>query len=184
MFLRRALKRLAIDGEVKQRLKREPQILSKLSRQTVRLSQIEDIGGCRVIVPSVADVRAVQQEVASSKRSSTKVTKIDDYIAHPRPGGYRAVHLHTVRDGMKIEIQLRTKWQHMWAEEIERFDREFGTDLKHERGPQAVYEAFKILADLRDYYDQNRPVPSELQVRFQESRRTLQELFPRGVMTP
>lgn len=35
---------------IAQRLKRRPQILRKLRRLSVRLTQLQDIGGCRVIV--------------------------------------------------------------------------------------------------------------------------------------
>jgi len=35
-----------------QRLKRKPQIIRKLNRLSVRLSQLQDIGGCRVIFPN------------------------------------------------------------------------------------------------------------------------------------
>src|SRR2546429_3475628 len=82
MFLRSVLRRLEIDGQVKQRHKRHPQILRKLARQSTRLSQIEDIAGCRVIVPRLADVRRVEQCVASS-RSRTQVVTTDDYVTGP-----------------------------------------------------------------------------------------------------
>lgn len=41
---------------VAQRLKRKPQIVRKLKRLSVRLTQLQDIGGCRIIVDSNKDV--------------------------------------------------------------------------------------------------------------------------------
>jgi (p)ppGpp synthase/HD superfamily hydrolase len=38
------------DYYIAQRLKRKPQILKKLVRLSVRLTQLQDIGGCRIIV--------------------------------------------------------------------------------------------------------------------------------------
>lgn len=35
---------------IAQRLKRKPQIVRKLQRLSVRLTQLQDIGGCRIIV--------------------------------------------------------------------------------------------------------------------------------------
>jgi ppGpp synthetase/RelA/SpoT-type nucleotidyltranferase len=42
------------DCIVAQRIKRLPTILAKLNRRKVKLSEIQDIGGCRAIVSSVA----------------------------------------------------------------------------------------------------------------------------------
>lgn len=38
------------DYYIAQRLKRKPQIIRKLGRLSVRLTQLQDIGGCRIIV--------------------------------------------------------------------------------------------------------------------------------------
>lgn len=161
MFLRGALKNLGIDGQVKQRHKRHPQILSKLARQSTRLSQMEDIGGCRVILPSPDEVRGLEEHIRRSG-SKTRLVSIDDYVSEPRRWGYRAVHLHTVRDGMKVEIQLRTDRQHQWAEAVEEWDQAFTSDLKHEAGPEAVLMYFRLLAEAYVLEDQGEQVPSEL----------------------
>jgi ppGpp synthetase/RelA/SpoT-type nucleotidyltranferase len=56
------------------------------------LSQMQDIGGCRAIVSSVADVRKL---VRSYEKSDIKhsLTQKDDYIVSPKASGYRGVHL-------------------------------------------------------------------------------------------
>lgn len=41
---------------IAQRLKRKPQIVRKLNRLSVRLTQLQDIGGCRIIVQKNSDV--------------------------------------------------------------------------------------------------------------------------------
>lgn len=46
---------------IAQRLKRKPQILRKLRRFSVRLTQLQDIGGCRIIVQTNADVDRLRQ---------------------------------------------------------------------------------------------------------------------------
>ena len=46
---------------IAQRLKRRPQILRKMRRFSVRLTQLQDIGGNRVIVDTNADVEALRR---------------------------------------------------------------------------------------------------------------------------
>ena len=59
--LRSCLRTLRLEGEVSQRLKRLPTIVDKLRREpTMKLSQMHDIGGCRVVLESAAEVEAVK----------------------------------------------------------------------------------------------------------------------------
>lgn len=114
---------------VAQRLKRLPSIEAKLRRLSTRLTQMEDIGGCRAVVRNVAAVRRVQRMYESS-RSKHELARIVDYIARPKDTGYRGVHLIYVyqsttkpaHNGYKIELQLRTRHQHAWATAVETVD--------------------------------------------------------------
>lgn len=133
-------------GIVKQRFKRQEQIIAKLVRNQTRLSRMEDIGGCRAILPDLDCVREVADRIRSHA-TTVQVVVEDDYNDQPRPGGYRALHLHCMRDGVPIEIQLRTQTQHTWAERVEQWDGSTGHDIKHERGPAEVIQAFRLMAD-------------------------------------
>lgn len=145
-------------GMVKQRFKREQQIIAKLVRSRTRLSKMEDIGGCRAVLPDLATVREVQQRI-EQYAPSIEVHHIDDYNALPRPGGYRAVHLHCLRDGVPIEVQLRTERQHDWASTVEAWDDATGHDIKHEIGPAGVIEAFRAVADVQATMDLGTETP-------------------------
>jgi ppGpp synthetase/RelA/SpoT-type nucleotidyltranferase len=79
--------------------------------------------------------------------STVDVMSQDDYNARPRPGGYRALHLHCLRDGVPIEVQLRTRRQHQWAERVEQWDGSTGHDVKHEDAPDDVIRAFRLMSD-------------------------------------
>lgn len=46
---------------IAQRLKRKPQIVRKLNRLSVRLTQLQDIGGCRIIVEKNQDVERLRK---------------------------------------------------------------------------------------------------------------------------
>lgn len=177
MFLRSIARSCGIDAQVKQRHKRHPQILQKLARQSIRLSQVEDIGGCRVIATSLAHVRTIE-ECVRDRTSKTIIDHVDDYVTGPpgpRAGGYRAVHLQTVRDGMKIEVQLRTELQHEWAELVETWDETFNTDVKHEQAPDPALEYFRLQSAHFAYHDRGEPVPSELIRELSEAASRLQE---------
>lgn len=78
---------------VAQRIKRLSSIFHKFDRYpTLRLSQMQDIGGCRAIL---ADIRAVHSLVRRYEQSDIKhvLDDKDDYIARPKDSGYRGIHL-------------------------------------------------------------------------------------------
>lgn len=86
-------------------------IVAKLQRQRVRLSQMQDIAGCRVVVDHVSD----QDEALGRLLGRFPEAIVDDRRGHPS-FGYRAVHLIVPIAGRVVEIQLRTRLQHLWAE--------------------------------------------------------------------
>lgn len=76
-----------------QRIKRLESIARKLSMNAeMKLSQMQDIGGCRAILPTISHVRELEQIYKSSKWNHERLTP-KDYIAHPKPSGYRSIHL-------------------------------------------------------------------------------------------
>lgn len=137
-------------GLVTQRLKRFDSIVEKLIRTKPRLAEIEDIAGCRSVLPTLSLVHEVHRHVAEAARK-LEIVQVKDYIKDPHAGGYRALHLWCRRDGFKVEIQLRTAAQQDWAERVEAWDKILGLDVKHERAPDVVLEFFRQLAD---YYYQ------------------------------
>src|SRR5262249_2365128 len=87
------------------RFKRIDRNLHKLDRQpTMRLSQMEDIGGWRVVFAALWQVRAVQERISQRWRRSHELVKVIDYIDAPKRDGYRCVHLIVRRDGCLIEV--------------------------------------------------------------------------------
>ncbi|WP_344327290.1 RelA/SpoT domain-containing protein [Aeromicrobium halocynthiae] len=122
--------------EISQRLKRWPTILDKLEREpTLDLSRMQDIGGCRAILDSIDDIRRVEARV----RKNRSIVGYSDYIAKPRPSGYRGVHMVVEYDQRAIEIQLRTQGMHEWAITMEQIGGNIGLFLKTE-GDHPVQE--------------------------------------------
>ncbi len=131
---------------VGQRLKAMPTILDKLVRHPkMELARMHDIGGCRGILP---DQDAVDRVIARLQRRWKLRDHIWDYVAAPKEDGYRAKHLAAIKDGVLIEIQLRTTTQHRWAELVERFDREHRLDLKAGRADQPTRALFASISEL------------------------------------
>lgn len=135
-------------GKVVQRLKRSRTIVDKLTRHpNMALSTMQDIGGCRAVLPKETDVYEVVKRLQDQKR--WEIIQVYDYIERPKSDGYRAVHLVVSRAGCRIEVQLRSVTQHAWAEVIEATDRQtlFG-DLKLGRGPEELARYYALGADL------------------------------------
>jgi putative GTP pyrophosphokinase len=166
---------------VGQRLKRRPRIIEKLARHpTMRLTSMQDIGGCRALIP---DFEAVDRIVDRVRQTRWDVARIDDYNRTPKPTGYRAVHLIIRRDLTPIEIQLRTPWQQDWARAVERLDARYGLALKDGSGPEVLLRYLERFAYALDRSHSNQPVEPplirELEQLGQEAQRWLSQQSPR-----
>lgn len=107
----------------------------------MKLSQMQDIGGCRAVVDTVTNVTAMQDAYRQARIRHVLVNS-KDYIMNPKTSGYRSVHLvyryrsdrKTVYNGRLIEVQLRTKLQHAWATAVETASTFLQQDLKSSHG--------------------------------------------------
>lgn len=152
--------------EITQRLKRRATIWDKLRREpSMKLSRMQDVGGCRVVLPSLeAIARVGRRFTANSKRRNGEADRVIDYVTNPRESGYRAVHIHTRYGGRRIEVQLRTPWQHLWARLVEDLTSRTGVDYKSGDGPPGHHSGLRSLGDLyaaRDIEGRDRWVPDE-----------------------
>lgn len=136
---------------IAQRLKRKPQILRKLKRLSVRLSQLQDIGGCRIIVEDNREVDALLHHIESKVKdggSGFTISRVTDYRQLGRDDtGYRALHIILDHSGYKIELQLRSRIQHFWSESIERTSVVYGYYIKEKEGDPSVIDYFKTLSN-------------------------------------
>jgi putative GTP pyrophosphokinase len=101
----------------KRKRKTQQSIVDKLIRQPkLRLPQMQDIAGCRIVVEG--NSKAIQQinELLIDAFSSSQ-WQIESKSRHKH--GYRAIHI-IVKSNMKFyEIQLRTYAQDIWANLVE-----------------------------------------------------------------
>lgn len=155
MNLRTKLKRLRIGkgAFVAQRIKRLPAIEHKLSRMPhLRLSEMQDIGGCRAVVRTVRNVRQLRESFLQSQIKH-RFQRETDYISEPKDDGYRGIHLiyryHSDKieayQGMKIEVQLRTRLQHAWATAVETVGTFRQEMLKSDQGDEDWLRFFALM---------------------------------------
>lgn len=159
MDLRQKVKRVRSDANVVQRLKRARSILAKLQKEaSMRLTQMQDIGGCRAVVGSIDEVYVLREQYRKSKSLHQFVSE-DDYIAKPKASGYRSLHLvyrfqsrgHPQYNKLMFEVQLRTLTQHAWATAVETVGAVLGQALKSSEGERAWLEYFQNAALALEY---------------------------------
>ncbi len=143
---------------VSQRLKRLSSILNKLDRNPQSgLGTMQDIGGLRIVVPNMSSLNKALNFITKNIPDCFELTKAPiNYIEVPKEvSGYRSIHfvykylsLNNDIDGMKIELQLRTKLQHSWAMAVETAELITGTALKSSQGDETWITFFKIVSSL------------------------------------
>jgi len=164
MGLRSMLRTADVTGEVSSRLKRMATIIDKITgrEQTLDLSRMQDIGGCRVVVASTEDVRRIEQRL----RRVRPAVDYHDYIESPRISGYRGVHYvvqytDRVEVPRRIEIQLRTTEMHRWALLVEQISNATGTNFKQD-GDHVIQRFLAAVSRVSDLNEKGEPVPPEL----------------------
>lgn len=156
---------------VAQRLKRLPTIVDKLKRYPeMELSRMQDVGGVRVVVGSMAEVRKIELEYRDKSRFDHELTRSDDYIERPRgEDGYRSVHLvYKYRNtlpqakqynGLRLELQIRTRTQHNWATAVETMGTLLGQALKARQGDREWLDFFAQTSSAFAHIEGTPPVP-------------------------
>jgi putative GTP pyrophosphokinase len=124
-------------------------IIEKLRRESIRLTQVQDIAGCRVVVADVPE----QERVLKSLRVLFPEAIVIDRRAHPSYG-YRAVHIIVRVAGTLVEIQVRTTLQHVWAELSEKFSDELDPSIKYGGGPSEVRKLLAYISEVLAKYEE------------------------------
>lgn len=152
--LRHRARKIALDPLIAQRLKRLPSIEKKMRKMPhLHLLRMQDLGGCRAVVSKVEQVDALT-ELHKHARVKHELQRIDDYIREPRASGYRGIHLRYRHfsdkrpefNGLRIEVQLRTRVQHAWATAVETVGLFTNQELKSNRGDKAWLRFFAVMS--------------------------------------
>lgn len=166
---------------IAQRLKRKPQIIRKLKRFKSRLTQLQDIGGCRIIVEdnaAVDELHSYLLVLINNEKSLISLSGEKDYREEGREeSGYRALHLIFKSDQVKLELQIRSEIQHYWAESIERTSVIYGHHLKEQEGDLRVINYFKELSDLLHEIELGRQISPQQKIDIDRHREAAEDII-------
>lgn len=108
------LQSFSITANIDARAKHTYSLYRKLVHYDMEKEKIHDIVALRVIVPTVADC----YQVLGLMHMAWKPVpgRIKDWIAVPKPNGYKSLHTTVITPHGIVEIQIRTKEMHVDAE--------------------------------------------------------------------
>lgn len=113
--LREMSENLGIPADISGRPKHIYSIWKKMQRKHVDISEIFDALAVRLLVDDVAQCYTLLGLVHSQWQPIPG--EFDDYIAAPKPNGYRSLHTALIGDdGKQFEVQIRTRDMHQLAE--------------------------------------------------------------------
>lgn len=166
--LRRKSSEITDKSFVAQRIKRRSSIEHKLERyETLNLSQMQDIGGCRAVLSTVGQVERLVDIYKGSNIKHRLVHDVD-YIVHPKDSGYRSRHLiyryysdrNETYNDLKIEIQLRSARQHAWATAVETVGTFTRQALKSSQGEEDWLRFFALMGTVIASRENRPTVPN------------------------
>ncbi|MED9959564.1 MAG: GTP pyrophosphokinase family protein [Christensenellales bacterium] len=114
-------------SSINTRLKSNQSIMEKMRRRSVPFSlenlqkHIQDVAGVRVICSYVDDIYLLSE--ALLRQDDIALLARKDYIRHPKPNGYRSLHLIVrvpvffadQKRELPVEVQIRTIAMDFWA---------------------------------------------------------------------
>lgn len=108
------LKSFSIEAVVDARVKHTYSLYRKLLKYNMEKEKIHDIVALRILVKNVADC----YQVLGLMHMAWKPVpgRIKDWIAVPKPNGYKSLHTTVITPGGVVEIQIRTEEMHSDAE--------------------------------------------------------------------
>lgn len=150
--------RVLADGGVQaafssHRLKRMTSIIAKLRHNPgMGLGGLQDIGGARFVFEDI-DSLLKAQKIISQASFEHFVTDREpyDYVVKPKASGYRSIHFtykfvsdNDDYDGLRVELQIRTRLQHDWAMAVETAELISKSSLKASLGDENWLSFFKL----------------------------------------
>ncbi len=135
------------------RLKRMTSIIAKLKHNPqMGLGGLQDIGGARFVFEDIPSLLKAKEIIASSVLPSFILDRhVYDYVENPKESGYRSIHFaykyvsdDSVYDGLRVELQIRTRLQHDWAMAVETAELISKSSLKAGIGDERWLSFFRL----------------------------------------
>ena len=163
-------KKRTVISQITNRIKSAESIYAKLLKkglepdfETAR-KNLKDLIGIRVVCPFEDELYQVAESLEMQK--DIEIVRIKDYIKNPKMSGYRSYHMvyqfhsdkkETYNKNMFIEIQLRTKLQHIWATAVEMMGIYTHSNLKSSQGDEDILRFFTVVSSIFAIQE-NQPV--------------------------
>ncbi len=142
------IRRLVADAPIQSRLKRFETVVEKLRGRAHDLSRLEDIAGCRVILPTMVE----QHQARNRIRGAWEVMRERDYQTTPHDG-YRALHIVVRVQDRPVEVQVRTEMEDLWANASEALANRLDPEIKYGGGPADVRELLDSMSQVGEAAD-------------------------------
>lgn len=116
--IRAELERFELKGEVDGRAKHFFSIYKKMEEQHLHFDEVYDLMAFRVILESEQEKSCYEALSVVHALWKPVPGRFKDYIAMPKANNYRSLHTTVIGPhGQRVEIQIRTRAMHEWAEE-------------------------------------------------------------------
>jgi GTP pyrophosphokinase len=117
-IIRAELERFELKGEVDGRAKHFFSIYKKMEEQHLNFDEVYDLMAFRVILDSNQEKSCYEALSIVHALWKPVPGRFKDYIAMPKANNYRSLHTTVIGPhGQRVEIQIRTRAMHEWAEE-------------------------------------------------------------------
>lgn len=111
------------------RIKTSKSLFDKMSREDMSITQesmdtnINDIAGVRAVCGYLDDVYLLADALVDHTKTGIHLLSRKDYISHPKPNGYRSLHMivsvpvpsANPAKNVKVEVQFRTVAMDFWG---------------------------------------------------------------------
>ncbi len=162
--LGKKLKAENIEYKIQGRFKHLYSIYQKMQRKDRKFDEIHDVFALRVIVPTIADCYKTLGIIHSIWKP--KSSRIKDYIATPKPNGYRSLHTTVFGpEGKLTEFQIRTPEMHeeaLYGIAAHWYYKQKGNSEPPTQQPKWVQEILKIQKEAENSQDFIKKVKFDL----------------------
>jgi GTP pyrophosphokinase len=148
------LQEAGIEAKIYGRPKHLFSIWRKMKRKQVQLDELADLLAVRVVVENVPQCYLVLGVVHSLWKHLPQ--EFDDYIANPKENGYQSLHTAVIGpDGRVVEVQIRTREMHEFAEHGVAAHWRYKEGSKQDQAMENMINALRRLLENREDNDES-----------------------------